>query len=105
MPVARSSVFSVGMPQTAVLKTPLCRRSSRVGEGDPAGRRSGHPVELGRHVLAEVLGHEVPDEREVLDQVAVAVDDGMIDLRADLPDLVTRQVVHVHGISDEETRP
>ena len=50
-------------------------------------------VEALRHRLVGQIDQQVPHEREELDQVSVAVDDGMVELGPDAPNPVRRLVV------------
>jgi hypothetical protein len=50
-----------------------------VGNGAALERRADHGIESGGHALTRLLYEEVTHERQVLDEMTVAVDDRMVD--------------------------
>ncbi|MGR6999032.1 hypothetical protein ACU686_14285 [Yinghuangia aomiensis] len=68
-----------------------------VGDGTAPVGGVAHLLEHGGEVGAGVLGDEVAHQGQVFDQVAVAVDDGVVEPAADRGDLVGGQVDHARS--------
>ena len=83
MAVARSSVLALGTPHHPVREMPRRRRSSGASAAYLRGRVEGGVESLGDG-RAGLLDEEVAQQRQVLDEVPVRVDDGMVDPGADL---------------------
>ena len=71
-------------------------RGAHLLRAEPARRRrtSGHQVHDRDRVVARLLAEDVADERQVLDRVAVGVDDRMVEAGPDRGDLVAGKELH-----------